>query len=222
MKNMVDAVRLTALGCILLAALLEVLSGISGRVPYAYAENISDTDWVSFFGSEDMQAMEFSVTMLTPFGEQHAIQKVTPKGKVTIDGKEYRESVVIHDKGFLANKVIKTHLRMSNDGLYERRSDGTEILLVPRPLEVGQKWKNGNETRHFNGIEDFETFKQTVPACARITVTTEELDLDGKTKVTKIIQYYERGKGLIYKGTDDGPLGVTKILNKYDSQTGSR
>jgi hypothetical protein len=160
--------------------------------------------------------------LLTPFGEQHAIQRVTPKGKVAIDGKEYEESVVVHDKGFLANKVIRTHVRMSSDGSYERKPDGTEILLVPRPLEVGQKWKNGNEARHFNGIENFETFNGAVPACARITVTTEESDLDGKSKVTQHTQYYERGKGLIYKGSDDGPLGFTKVLSMYASQRESK
>ena len=166
--------------------------------------------------------MEYFVTMLTPFGEQQAIQRVKPKGVVEIDGKEYQESVVIHDKGFLANKVIKRHERVTASGLYERREDGSESLLVPRPLETGQTWTNQNEVRKFEGIENFETFNSPIPTCARITVITRELDSEGRSKSSRHTQYYERGKGMIYKGSDGGTIGYTKVLRAYAAGSESR
>ena len=150
--------------------------------------------------------MEFKVSTITPFGPQEFTQRVKPKGTVTIAGEEYRESVVLHDSGPFANRVMKTFLRLSDDGLYERRDDGSEVRLVPRPLTAGQIWINEKETFKFEGIEDFETFNTTVSACLKITVLSQETGADGTVKEGKDIKYYERGKGLIYKSGSNGFL----------------
>jgi hypothetical protein len=110
---------------------------------------------------------------------------------------------------------MKTFIRLSDDGLYERRDDGSEVRLVPRPLTAGQIWANGKETFKFEGIEDFETFDTPVPACLKITVLSQETGADGTVKEGKDIKYYERGKGLIYKSGNNGFFEVTKISSKY-------
>jgi hypothetical protein len=87
------------------------------------------------------------------------------------------------------------------------------VLLAPRPLTVGQTWTSGKETLKFEGIEDFETFNATIPACIKITATSQD-DLIGKPTDVIETKYYERGKGQIYKsGTGDIPF--TKILSQY-------
>ena len=138
-----------------------------------------------------------------------------PKGTVTIAGKEYRESVVLHDSGPFAYRVMKTFIRLADDGLYQRRDDGSEVRLVPRPLTAGQIWTNEKETFKFEGIEDFETFNTIVSACLKITVLSRETGADGTVKEGKDIKYYERGKGLIYKSGNNGFFDVTKISSKY-------
>ena len=87
-------------------------------------------------------------------------------------------------------------------------------MLAPRPLTIGQVWINGKEVYKFEGIEDFETFNTTVPACLKITVTSQGLDKAGKEKAVRDTKYYERGVGLIYKSSD-GAFSLTKILSRY-------
>ncbi|HSL02103.1 MAG TPA: hypothetical protein VK901_01015 [Nitrospiraceae bacterium] len=98
--------------------------------------------------------------------------------------------------------------------MYQRRDDGSEVRLVPRPLTAGQIWANGKETFKFEGIEDFETFNTTVPACLKITVISQETGADSTVKEGKDIKYYERGKGFIYKSGNNGFFDVTKILRQ--------
>jgi hypothetical protein len=107
---------------------------------------------------------------------------------------------VVHDSGPFADQVTKTFYRVSADGLYERDEHGKERLLVPRPLSVGQTWATETETFAFEGIEDFETFRKTVPSCAKITAT--DLQPLGEGQEVKTVRYYERSKGQIYKNVN--------------------
>ena len=68
-------------------------------------------------------------------------------------------------------------------------------VLAPRPLVVGQTWLNGTDQHKFEGIEDFETFKATVPECLKITVINQETSLSGELNKLRFTKYYERGKG---------------------------
>lgn len=178
------------------------------------AQQLPDADWTAYFGAEDTEPKEYTITTVPLFGPQEFIQRVKPKGVVSIEGRQYRKSVVVHDSGPLANQMIETFVRVSEDGFYQRRSDGTEDLIAPRPLVVGQTWNHGKETLKFEGIEDFETFKVTIPACLKITSVSQESDLKGKSELVRETIYYERGIGLIYKNVS-GPIPLTRILSRY-------
>ena len=127
--------------------------------------------------------------------------------------------MIVHDSGPFANKISKTFTRVSQDGLFERKEDGKEILLVPRPLELGQIWKNGDEIYKFEGIEDFGTFNATIIDCVNITVQSENAEENHKAMKLKDIKCYERGKGLIYKSGTNGQFSITKILSEYAART---
>jgi hypothetical protein len=93
--------------------------------------------------------------------------------------------------------------------------NGKEVKLVPRPLKTGHTWVNGKDTFTFEGIEDFDTSGKIIPACAKITVTSNGTGVDGKLTETRDVKYYERGKGLIYISVNNGSFEVTKILSAY-------
>lgn len=198
-----------------LAAFILILMIFS--TPSLYAQQLSDSDWMAYLGVEDTEPKEFLVSTVPLFGPSEFMQRVKPKGTVDLDGRIYRKSVLLHDSGPLANRVIETFIRVSADGLYERKKDGSEILLAPRPLVVGQTWFNGTDQYKFEGIEDFETFKATVPGCLKITVIQQEPTLSGQTQQVTATRYYERGKGLIYKNAG-GEVPVTRILRQYASK----
>jgi hypothetical protein len=111
---------------------------------------------------------------------------------------------------------METFIRIADNGLYQRKDNGEEILIAPRPLMVGQEWTTGLETLKVEGIEDFETFDKTISACLKITVSSQELDKEGKGTENRGTKYYQRGKGLIYS-SGAGPLSseITKILSQY-------
>jgi hypothetical protein len=180
------------------------------------AQQLPDAEWAAYFGTEDSEPKEFKISMVTPFGPMEFTQRVKPKGIVSIAGKEYRKSTVLHDAGPFANRVIETFIRIADDGLYQRKENGEEELVVPRPLTVEQTWISGLETLKFEGIEDFETFDKTIPACLKITVSSQDLDKQGRGTENRGTKYYQRGKGLIYS-SGTGPLSseVTKILSQY-------
>lgn len=198
-----------------LAALILILTIFSASS--LYAQQLSDSDWMAYLGVEDTEPKEFLVSTVPLFGPSEFIQRVKPKGTVDLDGRTYRKSVLLHDSGPLANRVVETFIRVSADGLYERKKDGSEILLAPRPLVVGQTWLNGTDQHRFEGIEDFETFKTTVPGCLKITVVQQEPTLSGQTQQVTVTKYYERGKGMIYKNVS-GEMPVTRILSQYASK----
>jgi hypothetical protein len=132
-----------------------------------HAQQLSDDDWMAYFGVEETRAAEFKISGLSLFGPQEYRQRVKPKGTTSIEGKKYRKSVILHDGGPLANRTIEIFIRLSEDGLYERQEDGTERLITPRPLSIGQTWTYGKEILTFEGIEDLETFNATVHSCAK-------------------------------------------------------
>lgn len=200
---------------IFLAALILVLTVFSSS--NLYAQQLSDSDWLAYLGVEDTEPKEFLVTTVPLFGPSEFIQRVKPKGTVDLNGRTYRKSVLLHDSGPLANQVVETFIRVSADGLYERKKDGTEILLAPRPLVVGQTWLNGTDQHKFEGIEDFETFKATVPGCLKIIVVQQAPTLSGQTQQVTVTKYYERGKGMIYKNVS-GEMPLTRILSQYASK----
>lgn len=185
--------------------------------PSLYAQQLSDTDWMTYLGVENTEPKEFIVSTVPLFGPSEFMQRVKPKGTADLEGRTYRKAVILHDSGPLANQVIETFIRVSADGLYERKKDGSEILLAPRPLIVGQTWLNGTDQYKFEGIEDFETFKATVSDCLKFTVVQQEPTLSGQTQQVTGTRYYERGKGLIYKNVG-GEMPVTRILSQYASK----
>lgn len=185
--------------------------------PSLYAQELPDSDWMAYLGVEDTEPKEFIVSMVPLFGPSEFTQRVKPKGTVDLDGRTYRKSVLLHDSGPLANQVVETFIRVSAEGLYERKKDGSESLLAPRPLVVGQTWLNGTDQHKFEGIEDFETFEATVPECLKITVINQETSLSGRTQQVTVTKYYERGKGMIYKNVS-GEMPVTRILSQYASK----
>lgn len=199
----------------LLATFILILMIFS--VPSLYAQQLPDSDWLAYLGGENAEPKEFLVSTVPLFGPSEFMQRVKPKGMVDLEGRTYRKSVILHDSGPLANQVIETFIRVSADGLYERKKDGSEILLAPRPLVVGQTWLNGTDQYKFEGIEDFETFKATVSDCLKFTVIQQEPTLSGQTQQVTGIRYYERGKGLIYKNVG-GEMPVTRILSQYASK----
>jgi hypothetical protein len=174
---------------------------------------------MAYFGVEDTEPKEFKISMITPFGPQEFTQRVKPKGTTSLGNKEYRKAVLLHDSGPFANRIMETLIRIADDGIYQRKDNGEEALIAPRPLTVGQEWTSGLETLKFEGIEDFETFDKTISACLKITVRSQELDKEGKGTENRGRKYYERGKGLIYSiySSGTGPLSseITKILIQY-------
>lgn len=179
-----------------------------------YAQQLPDSEWTAYFSSENTQPREFRVSILTLFGPQEFMQRVKPKGTVLMEGKQYRKAVVLHDSGPFANQIMESFVRVSEDGLYERREDGSEVLLAPRPLVIGQSWTNGNQTMKYEGLHEFESFNRSIPACLKITVVSKDLDLEDNLKEVLETKYYERGKGLIYK-SGTGKSSFTKILHEY-------
>jgi hypothetical protein len=184
-------------------------------IPPLYAQQLPDAEWMAYFNSEDTEPREFKVSIITMFGPQEFTQRVKPKGTVSIEGKQYRKSVVLHDSGPYANQTIEMFVRISDDGFYERKEDGSDVLLVPRPLVIGQSWVSGNETLKLEGIEDFETFNKTIPACLKITASSKEVTTEGKVKEGITTKYYERRKGLIYKSGTGVHGSMTKIIREY-------
>lgn len=185
--------------------------------PSLYAQQLPDSDWMAYLGVEDTEPKEFLVSTVSLFGPSEFIQRVKPKGMVDLDGRAYRKSVLLHDSGPLSNQVVEVFIRVSAAGLYERKKDGSESLLAPRPLVVGQTWLDGTAQHKFEGIADFETFKVTVPECLKITVTKQETSLSGRTQEVTVTKYYERGKGMIYKNVS-GEMPVTRILTQHASR----
>ena len=188
-------------------------------VTTGYAAELPDADWLAYLGADKDNITEYRITLLSPFGPKQFIQRQKPKGIIEFAGMRYRESVIVHDSGPFANRISKTFTRVSQDGLYERNEDGKELLLVPRPLVLGQIWKNGDDIYKFEKIEDFETFNATILDCAKITVKSENAGKNSQGTESTDIKYYERGKGLVYKSGTDGPFSVTKILSKYAART---
>ena len=186
-----------------------------------YAQQLPDSDWMAYLGVEDTEPKEFLVSTVSLFGPSEFVQRVKPKGTVDLDGRAYRKSVLLHDSGPLANQIVELFIRVSAEGLYERKKDGSESLLAPRPLVVGQTWLDGTAQHKFEGIADFETFKVTVPECLKITVTKQETSLSGRTQEVTVTKYYERGKGMIYKNVS-GEIPVTRILSQYASKAGPK
>ena len=185
--------------------------------PSLYAQQLPDSDWMAYLGVEDTEPKEFLVSTVSLFGPSEFIQRIKPKGTVDLGGRAYRKSVLLHDSGPLSNQVVEVFIRVSAAGLYERKKDGSESLLAPRPLVVGQTWLDGTAQHKFEGIADFETFKVTVPECLKITVTKQETSLSGRTQEVTVTKYYERGKGMIYKNVS-GEMPVTRILTQYASR----
>lgn len=188
-------------------------------VSTGYTAEMPDTDWLAYFGTDEDNITEYRITLISPFGPQQFIQRQKPKEIIEFAGIRYRESVILHDSGPFANRISKTFTRVTQDGLYERNEDEKELLLVPRPLELGQTWKNGDKIYKFEKIEDFETFNATILDCAKIIVQSEGGDENHKARELIDIKYYERGKGLIYKSGTNGPLSITKILSEYAART---
>jgi len=83
---------------------------------------------------------------------------------------------------------------------------------------LGQTWQNGKKFYRFEGIEDFETFDASVPNCAKITVTEQDSNQDGKIMQSKEVKYYQKGKGFIYKSGNMGTFPYTKIRREYSSR----
>lgn len=208
MKPLANIMPLSFLLCLLMLAFLPLAQG-------AKAEELSDADWMAYFGTETAGPREYKVTTASPFGHEEFRERVDSKGTASVAGHKYRESAVIHDSGLLADKTIKTLVRTADDGLYERMNNGKEVKLVPRPLKTGHTWVNGKDTFTFEGIEDFDTSGKIIPACAKITVTSKGTGVDGNVTETRDVKYYERGKGLIYISVNNGSFEVTKILNAY-------
>lgn len=182
------------------------------------ADELSNKDWLEYFAPDEDEVVEYRITISSPFSTQHFNQREKNKGMVDLDGKRYRKSVVVFDSGPWANKSSEVFTLVSEKGLYQRKADGEEQLLVPRPLTSGQTWKNGEETYRFEGIEDFETFDTSVPKCVKITVTKKSSDKDGEIEESKEIKYYQKGKGLIYKSAEIDGFSSTKILKEYASK----
>lgn len=187
----------------------------SSLAAHAKAGELSDADWMAYFGTETTGPREYKVTTVSPFGHEEFRERVDSKGTTSIAGHTYRESAAIHDSGLLADKTIKTFVRTAEDGLYERMKNGKEVTLVPRPLKTGHTWVNGKGTFTFEGIEDFDTSGRIVPSCAKITVTSQAAGVDGQVTETRDVKYYERGKGLIYVSVTNGSFEVTKVLSAY-------
>jgi hypothetical protein len=183
----------------------------------AYSTELSDAAWQAYFGYRLEEIREYEFTMQTPLSPLEFLQREKPKGVLEIEEKEYRVSVVVHDSGPYANKVTKLFSRISSDGLYERHEFGEEVLLVPRPLQVGQTWENGDAVYSFEGIRDLETFDGTIEDCAKITVI-EESSENGEGESTSTEKYYKKKQGLIYKSATKGIFGFTKILSAYATQ----
>lgn len=202
--------------CSFLSTLIFILTVFSATSLYAQ-QQLSDSDWMAYLGVEDTEPKEFTVSTTPLLGSSEFTQRMKPNGTVALDGHVYRKSVILHDSGPLAHQVVETFVRVSADGLYERKKDGGETLLAPRPLVVGQTWLNGTDQHKFEGIEDFESFKVTVPGCLKITVIRQAPTLSGRTQQVTVTKYYERGKGMIYKNVS-GEMPVTKILNQYASK----
>lgn len=181
-----------------------------------YAQQLPDADWLAYFGARHAEPTEYMISTVSPFGSPLEFrQQERPKGTVSIDGREYTKSVLVHDSGPLANQTMETFIRVSEDGLYQRLSNGREFLLVPRPLAVGQTWSDDKGTLKFEGIENFETYKDTIPACLKITAISQESGIEEKSKEVRTeTKYYQRGIGLIYKN-ESGGVPFTKILSRY-------
>jgi hypothetical protein len=203
-----DTVHWFCRSCSIAAVLIALLN------TSLYAQQLPDADWMAYFGVEDTVPKEFIISTVPLFGPTDYLQHVKPKGTSSIDGREYRKSIVLHEAGPFANRTIETFTRVAHDGLYERQEDGAEKLIVPRPLVVGQIWMDGKQTLKFDGIEDFETFRATVPACIKITGTISDKDSEGKQRTETVTKYYEKNQGLIYKSSS-GYISLIRILSQY-------
>jgi len=176
---------------------------------------LSDAEWMSYVGAEDTEPKEFKISIINPFvGPQEFTQRVKPKGTVSIGGRDYRKAILLHDSGPFADRIMESLTRIADDGFYQRKEEGRERLIAPRPLKVGQTWTSDKETLIFEGIEDFETFNTTIPACLKIKGTSQEVDLKGNATEVVATKYYERGKGLIYK-SETSDFRTTMILSQY-------
>ena len=159
-------------------------------VSSAAAEPMSDEDWQQYFAPKARDEETYQATVTDIFGRPMTmIQKQRSKGEVTIDGQTFTKFVVLHDKGPFAGKPI-------------------EVLLVPRPLSIGQRWTSANAAFTFEGYEDYDTFGGVVKHCAKFTFSNEK---------TTGVKYYEKGRGLIFKNEGAGALGASKILRDYAS-----
>lgn len=172
---------------------------------------LSDEDWLAYFGNAVEETRDYYVKMQTPVRPRDFIRREKPKGTEVIDGKEYRASTVVFDSGPYANQVIQLFSRASEDGLYERRREGEEKILVPRPVEKGQTWIRDSTTYTFEGVENFETFDRTIEDCAKITAVGADADEESETTT----KYYEKGKGLVYKSVTKGNFGIVIIWREY-------
>jgi hypothetical protein len=174
-------------------AVLSVSSVRAGELP--------DGKWLSYF--EPGKVGTERVFVYT--GRVRFDVKERAKGMETIESKEWMRWVNTFKGSPFSNSPKDSFSRVDGTGLWSRRPNGEVVLMVPRPLKVGQVWKSGEDELTFRGIESFDTFDKVIEGCAVISGK----DPKGGT----VTRYYAPGSGFIARVVT-GEEPSSKILKE--------